>query len=78
MRRPLFGRYGRWVVLGFCSWEVVALTVGRVPTISTTVSRHKWFGVALLAALSQHWFLERVEEAIEAVADFTDGVLSAD
>jgi hypothetical protein len=70
MRRPLFGRFGRWVVLGFCSWEVTALTVGRVPTISNTVRHHKWFGAALLAALSHHWFVERVEEAIQAVDDF--------
>lgn len=57
VRSPLFGRHGRKVVGLLCGYECVAL-VTPLPTISELVKRYPLLGVALLALLGHHWFLE--------------------
>ena len=57
--RPIFRNQGSKIVATFCLWELIALTPGSpVPTISATVRKHRIFGVILLAALADHWYLE--------------------
>lgn len=69
MRRPAFGRHGRWVVAVCCTWELVALPQqSPVPTISETVDRHPWFGLILLGLLAHHWYLE-LEQVMETIAE---------
>lgn len=59
LRRPLFGRHGRRVVIALCSWEVAALLTRRVPTLSELVRRSPLIGAALLGALVHHWYIEQ-------------------
>lgn len=44
------------VVAALCSWEVVAITTGRVPTITTLNRRHPVIGVAIVGALVLHFW----------------------
>ena len=73
VRRALFGRHGRKIIAAFCLWEIVALMPGSpVPTISEVVDDHPGIGLALLAVLAHHWFVEAGEEA-----DFLDEMVEA-
>jgi hypothetical protein len=45
------------VVAVLCGWEVVAL-FSPLPTISQMVKRQPLLGVALIALLVDHWWLE--------------------
>lgn len=44
------------VVVGLCAWEVVAITTGRVPTITTLNRRWPAVGVVLVGALVLHFW----------------------
>lgn len=44
------------VVVGLCAWEVVAITTGRVPTITTLNRRWPAVGVVLVGALALHFW----------------------
>lgn len=70
-RRPVFGRHGRKVVAVLCAYEVVALWVPWLPTISEVVKRWPLVGVLILALLGHHWFVE----AVEAVAELVEEVV---
>lgn len=61
-RRPPFGRHGRTVIVAGCAYEILALLDPvPLPTISELVRRHPVVGVALLALLGQHFWLEDAE-----------------
>lgn len=51
----------KWVTAGFCGYEVTAIVskamTGKntIPTITALSARHKWIGVALIAALGWHF-----------------------
>lgn len=65
-RRPPFRHHGRKIIAGLCGYELLALPRrSPFPTISEFVNRRRWVGVALIALLGQHWFLELVEDAVE-------------
>lgn len=75
LHQPLLGRWGRKVVAGLCTWEVVALVPGSpVPTISATVDRHPWFGLLLLALLTHHWYVETGERVLIGGSTSAPGV----
>lgn len=57
VRKPLFGRHGKKVVIGLCGWEVVSLLAG-LPPISVMVRRFPVLGWAILGMLVHHWYLE--------------------
>lgn len=44
------------LVAGLCGYEVVAITTGRVPTITALNRRCPVLGAALLGALAVHFF----------------------
>lgn len=61
-RRPMFGRRSPYVVAGFCAWELAALLPGaRIPTFTSLIRRYPAGGVALLALLAHHFFVETAE-----------------
>jgi hypothetical protein len=49
----------RFLVVAGCSYEVFALSTGRVPTLSRVTQLHPWFGGAVLATLAMHFYYER-------------------
>ncbi|MFZ5863027.1 MAG: hypothetical protein ACOYXR_09335 [Nitrospirota bacterium] len=58
-RRPLLGRFGPYIVAGVCGYELAALAVDGVPTVSDMVRRHPLLGVGVLVMLAHHWFVEQ-------------------
>lgn len=62
----MYYRFGRWVVVGLCQYEVVALNSGgRLPSLSQINDRLKQhglpgftFGIALVLWLAIHLFAE--------------------
>jgi hypothetical protein len=51
----------KWITAGFCGYEVTAIIAKHltkkdtIPTITTLSARHRWIGVALMAALGWHF-----------------------
>lgn len=45
----------RVVVAGACAWEVVAISTGRLPTVSRISRRWPVFGHAVLTVLEVHF-----------------------
>lgn len=62
-RQPLLRGFGRPVILGLCGYEIAALVVPWLPTISEVVDRYPIVGGLLLLALAHHWFIEQDREA---------------
>ena len=62
----------RLLVAGVCAWEVVAITTGRVPTVSRVSRRWPVFGDVVLDVLGIHF----TARAVEKVSDFPTVVLS--
>jgi hypothetical protein len=46
----------KWGVAAACTFEVVAITTGKVPTISMLCGRHRWLGPAVLGVLAVHLY----------------------
>jgi len=46
----------KWVTAALCTYEVVAITTGKVPTISKFSSRHKWLQPILVGTLTTHLY----------------------
>jgi hypothetical protein len=60
-----------------CGWELLALVPGSpIPTISHTVSKYELFGVALLAMLAHHWYVESGDQVL-VVETFPEVVVSS-
>lgn len=45
----------RALVAGVCAWEVLAITTGRVPTVSRVSRRWPTFGAVVLDVLDIHF-----------------------
>ena len=45
---------GKWLVVALCSFEVVAIATGKVPTLTALSERHKALGPVLVLALAVH------------------------
>ena len=41
---------------GLCGFEVVAITTGRVPTLTQLSARNRWLGPVLVVALAVHLY----------------------
>lgn len=59
MRRPVFGRFGPYVVAAGCGWELVGLVSGQVPTLSQVVRRWPLVGGVVLGLIAHHWWVEQ-------------------
>ena len=46
----------KWGVVVACSWEIAAITTGRVPTITMICSRHRVLAPAVLTVLAVHLY----------------------
>ncbi len=52
MKDPL-----RLAVATLCTFEVVAITTRRLPTLSQLTRRHPGIGIVLLAGLAAHFYV---------------------
>lgn len=74
-RGTLFGQHGRKVVVGLCSYEVVALHPRvPLPPLSEIVAENGWrgklFGAVMLGALFHHWYIEQtIHQVLEDVRE---------
>lgn len=44
------------VVAVICAGEVVAITTGRLPTVSTCCRQHRWLGPVVVGGLMADWY----------------------
>ncbi len=52
-----------YAVAAACAWEVLAITTGLVPTISTLAYAYPVFGVGVLVGLSVHFWYKPKKES---------------
>lgn len=50
------------VVTAICAYEVVACTIGRVPTLTALQQRYRIIGPLLVGGLLVHFYLDDVRE----------------
>jgi len=46
----------KWGVAAVCAFEVIAITTGKVPTVTMLCARNRWLAPAVLAALAIHLY----------------------
>jgi hypothetical protein len=45
-------------ILSLCGYEIVAVSTGKVPTLSALSQRHRWFAPLLIAGLTGHLYFD--------------------
>ena len=46
----------KWAAAALCSYEVAAITTGRVPTLTRLSREHRWLGPVLVITLAVHLY----------------------
>ena len=46
----------KWGVAAVCGFEIVAITTGKVPTVTMLCGRYRWLAPAVLVALAVHLY----------------------
>lgn len=62
-------RIAGYLVIGVCSYEIVAMATGRAPTVSALCRRYRVVEAMLLAALLVHLHYEWERDAVLDSAD---------